>query len=145
MVNQERQRDRHLTLFGVKLKRELVDDSDSEEGVGNRAMYGMRFEYITEVRLEISNQSFSAIQKVAQDPQQTQMAQPMHMKVLHTGASSKLIGSEKFYIYMCILDQVLVFERCLSDMTPSSVEMVRVLSSAGKTSSRVNTRDLDLA
>lgn len=65
MMNQERQRDRHLTLFSVKLKRELVDDSDSEEGVGNRAMYGMRFEYITEVRLEISNQSFSAIQKVA--------------------------------------------------------------------------------
>ena len=66
--------------------------------------------------------------------------------MLHAGSSSQskgIDGEERFYIYTSILDQVLVFERCLSDMTPSSVEMVRVLSSAGKSSSRV--RDQELA
>lgn len=38
-------------------------------------------------------------------------------------------GSENYYIYLSILDQVLVFERLISDMTPSSVDMVKVLSS----------------
>lgn len=75
------------------------------------------------------------------------MAQPLHLKVLHTGACNKQIsGEEKFYIYTCILDQVIVFERCLSDMTPSSVEMVKVLSSATKSGSKVSkNRDIDMA
>jgi hypothetical protein len=45
-------------MFTVKLKPELIDESDSDEAAASRE-YKMRFEYITEVRLEISNVSFS--------------------------------------------------------------------------------------
>ena len=64
MMNQERQ-ERHLRLFTVKLKKELVDDSDSDERTQKAnvpaQMYKFRFEYITEVRLQINNQSFSSL------------------------------------------------------------------------------------
>ena len=36
---------------------------------------------------------------------------------------------ENYYIYVNILDQVLVFKRLISEMTPSSVDMVKVMSS----------------
>ena len=56
MMNQEKQ-DRHLRLFTVKLKKELVDDSDSDERTAkvNAPLFKFRFEYITEIRLQISN------------------------------------------------------------------------------------------
>ena len=75
MMNQEKQ-DRHIRLFTIKLKKEQVDDSDSDErvskgaaGIGNisargQPLFRFRFEFITEVRLQVSNQSFSAIQNV---------------------------------------------------------------------------------
>ena len=78
MMNQEKQ-DRHIRLFTVKLKKEQVDDSDSDErvskgatGIGNissrgQPLFRFRFEFITEVRLQISNQSFSAIQNIVQN------------------------------------------------------------------------------
>jgi hypothetical protein len=63
MMNLERERDRHIKLFSVKLKRELADYSDSDEAQddANSKMYRMCFEFITEVRLELDSQSFSAI------------------------------------------------------------------------------------
>ena len=72
MLNQEKQ-DRHIRLFTVKLKREVIGDSDSEDGGGGKASADksltyssrLRFEYVTETRLQIANQSFSAIQKVS--------------------------------------------------------------------------------
>lgn len=63
MMNMERERDRHIKLFSVKLKRELADDSDSDEAQDAKT-YRMCFEFITEVRLEIDSQNFSAIQKL---------------------------------------------------------------------------------
>jgi len=60
----------------AELKKEQVDDSDSDErvskgaaGIGNisargQPLFRFRFEFITEVRLQVSNQSFSAIQNV---------------------------------------------------------------------------------
>lgn len=39
---------------------------------------------------------------------------------------------DEFFIYCNILDQVLVFQRCITDVTPSSVVMAQVLSSAVK-------------
>lgn len=36
--------------------------------------------------------------------------------------------SEQYFIYTNVMDQVLVFQRSLVDLTPSSVQMVRVLS-----------------
>lgn len=59
LLNQNLIRDRILTLFTVKIKPELLDDSDSDEAAARD--YKMRFEYITEVRLEVSNVSFSSI------------------------------------------------------------------------------------
>ena len=66
MLNQEKQ-DRHIRLFTVKLKREVIGDSDSEDGVmlvgGGKASADksptdssrLRFEYVTETRLQIAN------------------------------------------------------------------------------------------
>ena len=54
MLNMERERDRHIKLFSVKLKRELADESDSEEAQDAKT-YRMCFEFITEVRLEIDS------------------------------------------------------------------------------------------
>ena len=63
-----------MKFFSITLKKEHLEDSDSDDGVGVRGAMGsnkdraminqrIRFEYITEVRFQISNQSFSAIQK----------------------------------------------------------------------------------
>jgi len=61
--------------------------------------------------------------------------------VLHSGFRSGLsqdtssgdlttAESEQYFIYTNVMDQVLVFRRSLSDLTPSSVQMVKVLSGA---------------
>ena len=35
---------------------------------------------------------------------------------------------EQFFIYMNILDQEVVFQRCITDLTPSSTDMAKVMS-----------------
>ena len=58
-----------MKLFAITLKKDVVEefsesyDSDNDQ---SKSYQRIRFEYITEVRLNISNQSFSAIQKVSQ-------------------------------------------------------------------------------
>ena len=81
MMNLERERDRHIKLFSVKLKRELADFSDSDEAQddANSKMYRMCFEFIPEVRLELDGQSFSAIQKLHTSG--THSPQPSNMLV----------------------------------------------------------------
>ena len=156
MLNQDKQ-DRHLKFFSVTLKKEVAEDSDSDDGVGTmganqkgasksksngaKQQYQsrIRFEYITEVRLQISNQSFSAIQKVSRSKHKTmiQQALPVCFKVLCTGGDNGLSPSaesnipydtEQFFVYINILDQVLVFQRSISELQPSSLDMIKVLS-----------------
>lgn len=51
------------------------------------------------------------------------------MNVLNVGPSSD--GSEEqFFVYTNILDQTVVFQRSITDVTPSSIDMVKVLKSA---------------
>ena len=53
-------------------------------------------------------------------------------------------GVENFYVYLTILDQILVFNRLVSDMTPSSVDMVKVMSSPALKPDKPGVIDLSL-
>lgn len=143
-MNQDKS-DRLIKFFTVKLKRELViDDSDSDEAAAAKTKDGaqageasslqrLRFEYITEVRLQVSNESFSAIQKSAQSKSDSE-PQPAYLKFLNTYQEKERTGlgsdSENYYIYTNILDQVVVFERPLTEMRPTSTDMIKTLSSS---------------
>ena len=81
LMNQERQRDRHLRLFSVKIKREQADDSDSDDD--QRSAFKMRFVFITEVRLEIKSESHSAILKFSENPGVSSHPQAHDFKVIH--------------------------------------------------------------
>jgi hypothetical protein len=53
-MNNELQ-DRNIRLFTIKLKKEVIDDSDSDDNSILQSLYRIRFEYITEVKLKLSN------------------------------------------------------------------------------------------
>ena len=104
----------------------VAEDSDSDEVTGKKDvtyMQRLRFEYITEVRFQISNQSFSAIQKASLT--KSKNVNPTNLNFL----SIKSSDSESYYFYTNFLDQVLVFTRLISEMTPSTTDMVKVMSS----------------
>ena len=104
----------------------VAEDSDSDEVTGTKDvtyMQRLRFEYITEVRFQISNQSFSAIQKASLT--KSKNVNPTNLNFL----SIKSSDSESYYFYTNFLDQVLVFTRLISEMTPSTTDMVKVMSS----------------
>lgn len=52
-----------------------------------------------------------------------QKAVPVYLNVLNVNQDS-----DEFFIYTNILDQVLVFQRSITDVTPRALDMVRVLS-----------------
>ena len=146
MMNQDKS-DRLIKFITVKLKRDAVlpEDSDSDEQAVQKNKKGvpncnvtypqrLRFEYITEVRLQISNESFSAIQKASftQKGSNSQQALPVYLRVLNSSSEKDRSGlgsdSENYYIYTNILDQVLAFERSITEMRPTSTDMIKTLS-----------------
>lgn len=52
-----------------------------------------------------------------------QKAVPVYLNVLNISRES-----DEFFVYTNILDQVLVFQRCITDVTPRTMDMVKVLS-----------------
>jgi hypothetical protein len=52
-----------------------------------------------------------------------QKAVPVYLNVLNVNQDS-----DEFFIYTNILDQVLVFQRYITDVTPRTIDMVKVLS-----------------
>lgn len=120
-----------MKLFAITLKKDVVEDSDSDNDQ-SKSYQRIRFEYITEVRLNISNQSFSAIQKVSQSKNKAniQQAQPVYFKVFCTGKGNL----EEFFIYVSILDQIIVFQRSIADLRPSSLDMIKLLSTRNNSS-----------
>ena len=52
-----------------------------------------------------------------------QKAVPFYLNVLNVNQDS-----DEFFIYTNILDQVLVFQRYITDVTPRTIDMVKVLS-----------------
>jgi len=115
-------------------------DSDKRSDDGDQSLTfqsKLRFEYITETRLQIDNNSFSAIQKVAQG--KALKAVPCSLNILNIGASDEF-EEEKFFIYTNILDQVLVFSRVLTDVTPSTIDMAKVISSGIKSAAKPTSR-----
>ena len=52
-----------------------------------------------------------------------QKAVPVYLNVLDMSQES-----DEFFIYTNVLDQVLVFQRCITDLTPSSTDMAKVMS-----------------
>ena len=52
-----------------------------------------------------------------------QKAVPVYLNVLDMSQES-----DEFFIYTNVLDQVLVFQRCITDVTPRTIDMVKVLS-----------------
>jgi hypothetical protein len=67
LLNKEKQ-EKMVKLLTVKLKKEVSGDSDSDKRSGEDGSFTfssqLRFEYVTETRLQIGNNSFSAIQNV---------------------------------------------------------------------------------
>lgn len=133
LMNREKQ-DRMIKLYAIKLKREISDDSESDrnsdEALSCFFQSKLRFYYVTEYRLQICNSSFSAIQKVTQGSKSLVRAQPCYFNILTVTHDEP--QESDFFIYTNILDQVIVFQRSLADVTPSSEEMAKVLSSGGK-------------
>lgn len=54
-----------------------------------------------------------------------QKAVPVYLNVLNISRES-----DEFFIYTNVLDQVLVFQRSITDVTPRTIDMVKVLSGA---------------
>jgi len=95
----------------VKLKKEVTGDSDSDKrSEDDRSVTyqsRLRFEYVTETRLQICNNSFSSIQKVSSSKTLVK-ALPVYLNVLNISSKDEE-SNEQFFIYTNILDQVLVF------------------------------------
>ena len=56
--------ERQITLYTIKLKKEFSEDSESDDA--RSLSTHIKFEYITETRLQIGNECFSGIQKTLQ-------------------------------------------------------------------------------
>jgi len=70
-----------MKFFTVKLKKDIREDSESDNSM--EMSFGSEqsiiFEYITEMRLQLDNHSFSAIQKNAKVKSQN----PSYLQFLH--------------------------------------------------------------
>jgi len=58
---------------------------------------------------------------------------PAYLNVLNVVIEDEYdLGGEQYFVYTNILDQVLVFSRMVTDVTPSSVEIAKLISSGIK-------------
>lgn len=81
LANKEKQ-DRLLKLYAIKLKKDVSDDTESEKHSDEESQdvftQKLRFYFISEYRLQVGNNSFSAIQKVTQGTKSNVKAQPVY-------------------------------------------------------------------
>lgn len=133
MNTEKRMSDRYLRLYSIKLKKTNQRDSDSDEDDRESKQFLFQdkfkvlFSFITEARLDIGKEIYETVEKLnpAKGKKVAETKYPTTIMGIinpdeNLDAKVRQMKLQSFFIYVNVYNKVIVFERPMSILQPTS-------------------------